>query len=131
MDLSGKTAIITAGASGIGRVIARRFVEAGAKICVCDIVDEALDALRAELPTALVVKADVSRSADVLRQPAGLTDFSDASVAFARIESGRTRPVALRSFVSIAIPCAIASRGPRIRSGLSSNVAEPLMARAP
>lgn len=65
MDLSGKTAIITAGASGIGRVIAKRFVEAGAEICVCDIVDEALDALRAELPSALVVKADVSRSTDV------------------------------------------------------------------
>lgn len=65
MDLSGKTAIITAGASGIGRVIAKRFVEAGAKICVCDIVDETLDALRAELPSALVVKADVSRSTDV------------------------------------------------------------------
>lgn len=65
MDLSGKTAIITAGASGIGRVIAKRFVEAGAEICVCDIVDETLDALRAELPSALVVKADVSRSTDV------------------------------------------------------------------
>ncbi|CDX62872.1 hypothetical protein MPL1032_70101 [Mesorhizobium plurifarium] len=29
MNLSGKTAIITAGASGIGRVIAHRFVEQG------------------------------------------------------------------------------------------------------
>lgn len=65
MDLTGKTAIITAGASGIGRVIAHRFVEQGAKICVCDIADDALDALRAELPDAIVLKADVSKSADV------------------------------------------------------------------
>ncbi|MBX3566743.1 MAG: SDR family oxidoreductase [Rhizobiaceae bacterium] len=65
MDLTGKTAIITAGASGIGRVIAHRFVEQGAQVCVCDIADDALAALRDELPDAIVVKADVSKSADV------------------------------------------------------------------
>ena len=65
MDLTGKTAIITAGASGIGRVIAQRFVEQGAQICVCDIDDDALAAVRKELPDAIVHKADVSKSSDV------------------------------------------------------------------
>jgi len=65
MDLTGKTAIITAGASGIGRVIAHRFVEQGAQVCVCDIADEALEALKKELPGAIVMKADVARSSDV------------------------------------------------------------------
>lgn len=65
MDLNGKTAIITAGAAGIGRTIAQRFVELGAAVCVCDIADGPLAELRKELPSALVVKADVSRSDDV------------------------------------------------------------------
>ena len=42
MNLSGKTAIITAGAGGIGLAIARRFVEYGASICICDISEESL-----------------------------------------------------------------------------------------
>ncbi len=65
MNLNGKTAIITAGASGIGRVIAHRFVEQGAQICLCDIADDALAAVAQELPSAIVLKADVSKSADV------------------------------------------------------------------
>ncbi|OHV62664.1 3-oxoacyl-[acyl-carrier-protein] reductase [Mesorhizobium sp. LCM 4577] len=65
MNLSGKTAIITAGASGIGRVIAHRFVEQGAQVCLCDIADDALAAVTRELPSAIVLKADVSKSSDV------------------------------------------------------------------
>lgn len=36
-DLSGKIAVVTGGAKGIGRCICRRFEEAGATICVIDI----------------------------------------------------------------------------------------------
>lgn len=65
MDLSGKTAIITAGAAGIGLAIARRFVEYGASVCICDISEENLASASSEIPDALVVRADVSSSSAV------------------------------------------------------------------
>jgi NAD(P)-dependent dehydrogenase (short-subunit alcohol dehydrogenase family) len=67
MNLSGKTAIITAGAGGIGLVTARRFIEYGASVCLCDISEENLNAASAEFPDALVVRADVSVASDVQR----------------------------------------------------------------
>ena len=39
--LEGKKALITAGADGIGYAIAKRFEEAGAKVFVCDINQDA------------------------------------------------------------------------------------------
>ncbi len=65
IDLKGKTALVTAGAAGIGRVIVERFVEAGAAVCTCDIDKEALADLREKLPDVLAVEADVSDSAQV------------------------------------------------------------------
>jgi NAD(P)-dependent dehydrogenase (short-subunit alcohol dehydrogenase family) len=65
MNLSGKTAIITAGASGIGLAIARRFVQYGAAICICDISEESLAEASDLLPGALAVRADVSKPSDV------------------------------------------------------------------
>ena len=65
MNLNGKTAIITAGASGIGRVIAERYTELGASVCLCDVDDAALADVKKALPQAIAVKADVSNSKDV------------------------------------------------------------------
>lgn len=65
MNLNGKTAIITAGASGIGRVIAERYTELGASVCLCDVDDAALADVRKALPQAIAIKADVSNSKDV------------------------------------------------------------------
>jgi NAD(P)-dependent dehydrogenase (short-subunit alcohol dehydrogenase family) len=42
--------LVTAGASGIGKEIARAFVASSAKACVCDIDEDALDASRKEIP---------------------------------------------------------------------------------
>lgn len=65
MNLSGKTAIITAGASGIGLAIAKRYTELGASVCICDVDDTALASISNELPDAIVRKGDVSCSDDV------------------------------------------------------------------
>ena len=45
MGLNGARIVITAGAAGIGREIARAFRGEGASVCVCDIDDEALAAI--------------------------------------------------------------------------------------
>ena len=42
--------LVTAGANGIGAVIARAFHETGARVHVCDIDRSALDRLSSELP---------------------------------------------------------------------------------
>ena len=41
MRLKNKKAIVTGGASGIGKAIAKRFAKEGAEVCILDINDEA------------------------------------------------------------------------------------------
>jgi NAD(P)-dependent dehydrogenase (short-subunit alcohol dehydrogenase family) len=57
--------LVTAGASGIGAVIARAFHETGARVHVCDIDRSALDRLTAKLPGVTGSMADASVVADV------------------------------------------------------------------
>ena len=49
MDLAGRTAFITGGASGLGLGMARAFAEAGISVAVADIMPEHLDTARAVL----------------------------------------------------------------------------------
>jgi 3-oxoacyl-[acyl-carrier protein] reductase len=64
--LDGKVALITGGASGIGRRIARRFVGEGAKVAVADIDAEGLAGLQQELgPVCLTISTDVTLESDV------------------------------------------------------------------
>jgi len=66
--LSGKTAVITGGATGIGRAAARRFIEEGAFVFIFGRRQAALDAAVAELgPNARAVKGSVSDPADLDR----------------------------------------------------------------
>ena len=61
--LAGQTAVITGGASGIGKSIVQRFLEAGASCLAADLNEEALAALKQELAEygdkLDVVKVDV------------------------------------------------------------------------
>lgn len=60
----GLRVIVTAGAAGIGRAIARTFVEHGARVHICDVDEKALSELDREITKT---RADVSRVEDVER----------------------------------------------------------------
>ena len=66
--LSGKTAVITGGATGIGLAAAKRFIEEGAFVFIFGRRQEALDAAVADLgPHARAVRGSVSDEADLDR----------------------------------------------------------------
>ena len=69
MDVAGKVVVITGGASGIGRALAYRFADEGAKgIVVADLDQEGATDVATDLDNAIAVGCDVAdpRHADVL-----------------------------------------------------------------
>ena len=68
-QLTGRTAVITGAASGIGAALARRFSRAGMKLVLADIEPGPLEAVAGELSErgtdVLTVVCDVSKGADV------------------------------------------------------------------
>lgn len=62
--LSGKVSIIL-GAGGMGRVIARRFIEEGAKVMLSDMDAEALEKVSEEIGADSWEPCDITRQADV------------------------------------------------------------------
>jgi NAD(P)-dependent dehydrogenase (short-subunit alcohol dehydrogenase family) len=60
VNLSGKRVVVTAGAAGIGRVIAEAFLHSGAHVHVCDVAPGAIDEIKTEIPEISVSRTDVS-----------------------------------------------------------------------
>ncbi|MEH6717296.1 MAG: SDR family oxidoreductase [Aurantimonas endophytica] len=61
----GLRVLVTAGASGIGAAITRAFVEAGARVLICDIDADALATFAEAHPEVATLRADVSNEAEV------------------------------------------------------------------
>ncbi len=68
-DFTGKVAVVTGAASGIGRGLAERFAAEGMKVVLADVEQEALAKAKAEMKaqgaTVLAVRTDVSKVGDV------------------------------------------------------------------
>ncbi|MFN0027169.1 MAG: SDR family NAD(P)-dependent oxidoreductase [Acidimicrobiales bacterium] len=66
--LTGRTAVVTGGASGMGRAFCERFARAGMRIVMADVEDAALQAAAAELAATgaevLAVRCDVAKPED-------------------------------------------------------------------
>jgi NAD(P)-dependent dehydrogenase (short-subunit alcohol dehydrogenase family) len=74
-DISGKTAIVTGGSRGIGLMIARGFVEAGARVYISSRKAEVCDEVAAELSkvgTCLSLPADLAQESECARLAAEL-----------------------------------------------------------
>jgi NAD(P)-dependent dehydrogenase (short-subunit alcohol dehydrogenase family) len=87
MELRGKTAVITGGASGIGLATARQFASSGVNLVLGDIEDEplqaAVESLRAEGAKVMGVRCDVSQEVEVAcLRDAALMEFGGVHVVF-------------------------------------------------
>jgi NAD(P)-dependent dehydrogenase (short-subunit alcohol dehydrogenase family) len=93
--LNGKTAVITGGATGIGRAAAARFIQEGAFVFIFGRRQEALDAAVADLgPNARSVKGSVSDPADLDRLYAAVkAERGTLDIVFANAGAGSPLPL--------------------------------------
>lgn len=81
--------LVTAGASGIGRAIAERFLGDGAQVAICDADPAAVKAFAEAHPSALATVADVTCEEDMDRFLTGLeTDWGGIDVVCANAGTG-------------------------------------------
>jgi 7-alpha-hydroxysteroid dehydrogenase len=87
-SLEGKTAIIAGAASGVGRAIARRFAEAGARLMLADTDDAGLDEAVAEIEAeGGAAPESLARFAHAIEDKLGVTNLIAATIDhFERID---------------------------------------------
>jgi len=76
-DIAGKTALVTGGSRGIGLMIARGYVEAGAKVYITSRKAEVCDEVAAELSkvgTCAAIPADLSQEDECARLAAAVSE---------------------------------------------------------
>jgi NAD(P)-dependent dehydrogenase (short-subunit alcohol dehydrogenase family) len=65
LDMSGKVAIVTGGASGMGQITARRLAKQGAKVAIFDVNEQGLQDTAAEADNITAYRCDISSLQDV------------------------------------------------------------------
>ena len=93
--LSGKVAVITGGASGIGLATVRRFVAEGARVMIGDVNGEAAESVAAEFgPAVAARRCDVSLETEVETLLQATTEeFGTLHIAFANAGIGSFGPI--------------------------------------
>ena len=89
IDMAGKVAIVTGGASGMGQIIARRLASRGARVAIFDVNDEAGEAHAAAI-------GGTFHHVDIMDEDSVETGF-----AAARAANGQER---------VTVHCAMASK---------------------
>jgi rhamnulose-1-phosphate aldolase/alcohol dehydrogenase len=84
--LAGRVALITGGAGGIGLATARRLMDEGACVVLCDIDREALDAAENELRERYNSDVVASSLMDVTREDAVAAGFRDSAWKFGGVD---------------------------------------------
>lgn len=77
---AGRTAVITGGASGLGKDVAARLVQEGAKVALWDMNAETLEAAKTEIGASFTVALDVSKNDQVEKAA------KDSAAALGRID---------------------------------------------
>jgi len=84
LNLSGKTAIVTGAARGIGRAIALRLADAGASVVLCDMTQDAAEMTAHEIGQAggkaLGLAADVTKAEDIERLVEATAPFGGVDI---------------------------------------------------
>ncbi len=102
-ELAGRVAIVTGGASGLGRAMVERFVEEGARVVIADVNRDAGDAFARELGDAAVFRQ---------------TDVSDADQVQAVVD------VAVERFGGLHVMCNNAGIGGSFKRFLDDDFAD-------
>ena len=84
--LAGRVALITGGAGGIGLATARRLMDEGACVVICDIDREALAGAEAELKKKYSADVVASSWVDVTREDAVIAGFRDSAWKFGGVD---------------------------------------------